>query len=72
MYSRIRQLLHCQDELAQLQNDLLKQDDQDASTPLGRKLLVSRERYDHRSKQFPQDALINRIGPKLKEYGKPC
>lgn len=72
MYSRIRQLLYCQDELAQLQNNLLKQDEEDASTSHGRKLLISRERYEYRNEQFPQKALINEIGPKLKAYGKRC
>lgn len=72
MYSRIRQLLYCQDELAQLQKHLLKQDDEDASTSHGRKLLISRDRYEYRNEQFPQKALINKIGPKLKAYGKRC
>ena len=70
MYSRIRHLLYCQDELAQLQKRLLKQDDEDASTEHGKRLLRSRIRYEHRNEQFPQTALMNKIGPKLKEYGK--
>lgn len=70
MYSRIRHLLYCQDELAQLQKNLLEQDDVDASTETGQMLLFSRKRYAYRNKKNPQDALINQIGPKLKEYGK--
>ena len=70
MYSRIRHLLYCQDELAQLQNHLLKQDDKDASTVDGGRLLRSRKRYERRNNKFPENALINKIGPKLKEYGK--
>ena len=72
MYSRIRQLLYCQDELAQLQKELLEQDNEDASTDDGQGLLLSRKRYACRADQFPQKALINKIGPKLKEYGKRC
>lgn len=72
MYSRIRHLLYCQDELAQLQKHLLEQDDIDASTENGQMLLFSRKRYAYRNKKYPQDALINKIGPKLKEYGKRC
>lgn len=70
MYSRIRQLLYCQDELAYLQKGLLDQDDQDASTDDGRKVLKSRIRYEHRNNQPQRKALIKEIGPKLKEYGK--
>lgn len=70
MYSRIRHLLYCQDELAQLQKHLLKQDDKDASTVDGGRLLRSRKRYERRNNKFPEHALINKIGPKLKEYGK--
>ena len=69
MYSRIRHLLYRQDELAQLQERLLKQDDKDASTNDWR-LLISRKRYEYREQKFPQKALINKIGPKLKEYGE--
>ena len=72
MYSRIRHLLYCQDELAQLQKGLLEQDDKDASTDDGQRLLISRLRYEHRNSQSPQEALIKKIGPKLKEYGKRC
>ena len=72
MYSRIRHLLYCQDELAQLQKGLLKQDDEDASSADGRGLLLSRIRYEHRSNQEPQKDLMKEIGPKLKEYGKRC
>ena len=70
MYSRIRHLLYCQDELAQLQKKLLKQDDEDASTDEG--LLRSRIRYEIRNDQLPQKALMKQLGPKLKEYGKRC
>lgn len=72
MYSRIRHLLYCQDELAQLQKHLLKQDDEDNSIEGGQSLLVSRKIYAYRNDKFPQHALINKIGPKLKEYGKLC
>lgn len=72
MYSRIRHLLYCQDELAQLQKDLIQQDNDNASTPHGRIELVSRQRYEHRHRQLAQDSLVNRIGSKLKEYGKRC
>ena len=71
-YSRIRHLLYCQDELARLQEGLLDQDDEDASTVDGRKLLISRLRYEYRNEQSPQKALMKKIGPKLKEYGKRC
>ncbi|CAD6565252.1 MAG: hypothetical protein ASARMPRED_006524 [Alectoria sarmentosa] len=67
-YSRIRHLLYCQDELARLQEGLLDQDDEDASTVDGRKLLISRLRYEYRNEQSPQKALMKKIGPKLKEY----
>lgn len=70
MYSRIRHLLYCQDELAQLQKGLLTQDDEDASTDYGRIILRSRLRYEVRNENFPRKALIQKIGPKLKEYGK--
>lgn len=72
MYSRIRHLLYCQDELAQLQKHLLEQDDVDASTEYGQMLLFSRKRYAYRNNKSPQNAIINKIGPKLKEYGKRC
>lgn len=72
MYSRIRHLLYCQDELARLQSDLLKQDDEDASTISSQRLLFSRKRYEYRNDQSPQKAIINKIVPKLKEYGKRC
>ena len=72
MYSRIRHLLFCQDELAQLQKGLLEQDDKDASTDDGYMLLISRLNYEYRNSQSPQDAIIKKIGPKLKEYGKRC
>ena len=70
MYSRIRHLLYCQDELALLQKSLLEQDDKDASTAHGQRLLLSRKRYAYRNDQFPQNAIIDKIGNKLKEYGK--
>ena len=70
MYSRIRHLLYCQDELAQLQQGLIDQDDEDASTSDGRRVLASRKRYEFRNKT--RNALIKKIGPKLKEYGKRC
>ena len=66
MYSRIRHLLYCQDELARLQKDLLEQDKEDASTNDGRILLASSKRYAFRDENCP----IKKIGPKLKEYGK--
>lgn len=72
MYSRIRHLLYCQDELAQLQEGLLRQDIKDASTTEGQKLLISRVFYEFRNDQFPREAFMNKIGPKLKEYGKRC
>ena len=72
MYSRIRHLLYCQDELAQLQKQLLNQDDEDASTDNGKGLLRSRIRYEIRNDQLPQIALMKQLGPKLKEYGKRC
>lgn len=68
MYSRVRHLLYCQDELAQLQERLLKQDEEDASTEDGRQMLRSRKRYRFRNKKFPENAVIDKIGPKLKEY----
>lgn len=68
MYSRIRHLLYCQDELAQLQEGLLRQDIKDASTTEGQKLLISRVFYEFRNDQFPREAFMNKIGPKLKEY----
>lgn len=70
MYSRVRHLLYCQDELAQLQERLLKQDEEDASTEDGRQMLRSRKRYRCRNKKFPENAVIDKIGPKLKEYGR--
>ena len=70
MYSRVRHLLYCQDELALLQKHLLQQDDEDGSTEKGQKLLVSRKRYEHRDDQSPAKDIMNKIGPKLKEYGK--
>lgn len=70
MYSRIRQLLYCQDELAKLQKGLIAQDDEDASTTDGQGLLFSRKRYEYRNRQSPKKALIDQIGFKLKEYGK--
>ena len=72
MYSRIRHLLYCQDELAELQKRLLEQDDKDASTTHGQYLLLSRIRYNYHNSQNPQHDLINQIGPKLKQYGKRC
>ena len=71
MYSRLRQLLYCQDELAELQEDLLDQDDRDWKTPRGQTLLVSRLCYEGRD-QSPENDLMNKIGLKLKEYGKRC
>ena len=67
MYSRTRHLLYCQAELAQLQKGLIDQDDEDARSD--KSLLVSRKRYELRNERFPQKALINEIGTKLKEYG---
>ncbi len=72
MYSRIRYLLYCQDELAKLQEGLLDQDDELASTDDGQRILLSRKRYEFRNKKFPQKAFMKEIGPKLKEYGKRC
>ncbi len=72
MYSRIRHLLYCQDELAQLQKGLLEQDDKDASSDDGRGILLSRIRYEYGNGQFPRKALMKEIGSKLKEYGKRC
>lgn len=68
MYSRIRHLLYRQDELAELQKDLLDQDKKDSSTIDGRRILTSRIRYEFRNDRSPGDAIINKIGPKLKEY----
>lgn len=70
MYSRIRHLLYCQDKLAELQQDLLDQDDEDGSTEEGQKLLISRLKYEHRNQQHSRNAFIEEIGPRLKEYGK--
>lgn len=72
MYSRIRHLLYCQDELASLQDRLLDLDKKDASDDKTRKVLLSRILYEFRNEQFPKKALIDKIGPKLKEYGKRC
>ena len=68
MYSRIRHLLYCQAELAQLQKGLIEQDEEDFKKD--EVLLISRKSYAYRNKNFPRKALINKIGPKLKEYGK--
>lgn len=70
MYSRIRYLLYCQDELAELQQDLLDQDVKDAGTTEGQKLLISRIFYEYRNEKVPREAFMDKIGPKLKEYGK--
>ena len=70
MYSRIRCLLYCQDELAELQQVLLDQDDEDAKTPMGRCMLVSRDNWQLRNDQDPPKALLLKIAPKLKEYGE--
>lgn len=70
MYSRIRHLLYCQDELARLQKHLLAQDDEDASNEECPTLLISRLDYEHHYNQPSRNALIKEIGPKLKEYGK--
>ena len=72
MYSRIRYLLFCQDELAQLQKRLLEQDDNDASDADSQLLLLSRKRYEHRNSQSPRHAIIKKIGIKLEEFGKHC
>ena len=72
MYSRVRQLLYCQDEIAQLQKDLIKQDDDDASTALREKLLRSRSKYEYCNEKIPQKAIINQMGSKLKEHSKQC
>ena len=72
MYSRIRYLLYCQDELAQLQKGLLGQDDELASFEDGLNILRSRKRFAVRNKKFPQENFIEKIGPRLKEYGKRC
>ena len=72
MYSRIRHLLYCQDELAELQKRLLEQDEEDASTTDGQNLLYSRMKYNYHNSQNPKHGLINQIGPKLKEYGRQC
>ena len=71
MHSRIRHRLYCQDELAKLQKGLLDQDDEDSSIDDGT-FLMSRKRYTYRNKPFPEKALIDNIGLKLKEYGKRC
>lgn len=68
MYSRIRYLLYCQDELAELQQDLLDQDVKDAGTTEGQKLLISRIFYEYRNEKVPREAFMDKIGPKLKEY----
>ena len=70
MYSRIRHLLYCQAELAQLQERLIEQDEEDFKSDKGKALLISRKRYAYRNKISPREALINKISPKLKEYGK--
>ena len=70
MYSRLRHLLYCQTELAQLQKGLIDQDDEDLKNAKG--LLLSRRRYACRNKNFPEKAFIDKIGPKLKEDGKQC
>ena len=70
MYSRIRTLLYCQDELAHLQQRLLDQDDEDATTEKGQRMLASRDVWQHRSKQIPQKAILPKIATKLKEYGE--
>ena len=72
MYSRMRHLLYCQDELAELQQRLLDQDKEDASTDDGLILLRSRILYECRNEDSPRNDLIKKIGPKLKEYGKRC
>ena len=72
MYSRIRHLLYCQAELAQLQKGLIDQDAEDAGSDDGMRILMSRKRYDIRNRKFPKKALIDRIGTKLKEYGMQC
>ena len=69
MWSRMRHLLYCQDELAQLQELLINQDEEDASTPYGQTILRSRTKYEIRNKRSPKNNLMKEIGPKLKEYG---
>lgn len=69
MYARTRHLLYCQAELAQLQKGLIDQDEEDARSEIGKRLLISRKKYESRNKSFPEKALINKIGTKLKEYG---
>lgn len=69
MYSRIRHLLYCQDELAWLQKGLLAQDKEDANTHDGRILHTSRRKLEFRNEKFPRNDLIKKIGPKLEEYG---
>lgn len=64
--------MYCQDEIAHLQQSLIDQDKEDGKTDDGKRLLASRRKYNHRNDQFPQNALIERIGIKLKEYGKRC
>ena len=70
MYSRIRHLLYCQDELAHLQQGLLDQDDEDAMTDRGGRTLTSRKNWQYRSKTVPKKAILLQIAPKLKEYGE--
>ena len=70
MYSRIRHLLYCQDELAQLQQCLLDQDDEDAMTEEGQRMLASQQNWQFRSNRVPQKAILLKIAPKLKDYGE--
>ena len=70
MYLRIRSLLYYQDELAHLQQGLLDQDDEDATTEKGQRMLVSRENWQSRSNQVPRKAILQKIAPKLREYGE--
>lgn len=70
MYARTRHLLYCQDELAQLQQGLLDQDDEDASSEKSKVLMGSRKRWQHRNDEFPRKAILMKMAPKLKEYGK--
>ncbi|KAI9881094.1 MAG: hypothetical protein M1830_008252 [Pleopsidium flavum] len=63
LHSRV--LLYRQDELAQLENDLMSLDEEDAEK--GSKALISRK-LDEARQDCPRKALIQGIDEKLKEY----
>lgn len=68
LHSRV--LLYRQDELSNLENQLIKMDDEDKEEcPLGLKSREFDELRDDFEEQYTRKFLINTIDQKLKEYG---